>query len=132
MSWARLDDHFHDHPKVMAKSLAAVGLYALGLSYCADQSTEGFIPAQVVMGWDRWRAASDELLEGPALWERADGGYRVHDYLDWNPSRRKNAEQQQQQQTRKNARILAAKNERSNGVRNASGSSPASVERNAT
>ena len=35
MPWARLDDKFHDHPKIVEVSLAAAGLYAIGLSYCS-------------------------------------------------------------------------------------------------
>ena len=35
MPWARLDDGFYDHPKILDVSLAAAGLFSIGLSYCS-------------------------------------------------------------------------------------------------
>jgi len=86
MSWARLDDKFHGNPKVMAAGLPALGLYALGLSYSADQLTDGQVPRKLVTGWPGWSAAARQLVE-VGLWETTEGGWQVHDYCDWNPSR---------------------------------------------
>jgi hypothetical protein len=87
MPWANLDDHFHDNPKVLETPLPAVGLYAIGLSYCNAQLSDGFIPRSVLVGIRGWAAAATALVEH-RFWEPAEGGgYRVHDYLDWNPSR---------------------------------------------
>ena len=87
MPWAALDDHFHDNPKVLDAPLAAVGLYAIGLSYCNAQLSDGFIPRSVIVGIRGWAAAAKELIERH-FWEPAEGGgFRVHDYLDWNRSR---------------------------------------------
>ena len=85
MPWARLDDRFHDHPKIVGLPHAAVGVYALGLSYAASQLTDGVLPKRVVAGW-RDATAVRKLVDA-GLWESAPGGYRIHDYLDWNPSR---------------------------------------------
>lgn len=93
MTWARLDDAFRDHPKFLGLSLSAVGLWACGLAYCSRYLTDGFIPKLAV---DRLapgdkpraiRSAIDELLNAGAWEIGRDGGYQVHDFLDWNPSK---------------------------------------------
>lgn len=89
MAWVKIDDQFTDHPKVVAVGPVAGWLYLCGLTYCSRFLTDGHIPAaQVrrladVKNPDRLAAA---LVEA-GLWESCDGGYRVHDYLDYNPSR---------------------------------------------
>lgn len=91
MSWVRLDDQFPDHPKVVAAGPAAGWLYVCGLAYCARYLTDGFIPK------DQVRRLADvgnaqrqaEILVSVGLWEHSDGGYRVHDYLEYNPSKEK-------------------------------------------
>jgi len=99
MTWARIDDHFHSHPKVASLGpymLACVGLHALALSWCTDQLTDGLIPTDQVP-----RLAGDvalllpkgqpwELVErllAVGMWEEIPGGYRIHDFLDYNPSK---------------------------------------------
>lgn len=93
----RLDDQFTEHPKVVEAGPLAAWLYVCGLTYCARQLTDGFIPA----------AQLPRLTSGPVgklaarlvavgLWEPADGGYRVHDYLDYQPSRDEVEEARQQ------------------------------------
>jgi hypothetical protein len=86
VAWAKLDDKFHGNPKVLQAGLPALGLYVLGLSYCADQLTDGQLSRKVVAGWKGWKPAADDLVRA-GLWEETPRGYRVHDYLDWNPSR---------------------------------------------
>jgi hypothetical protein len=86
MPWARLDDHFHGHPKVVTASLGALGLYALGLSYCADQLTDGYLPPTVFAAWTGWKVNARELVRA-RLWETDGDGFRVHGYLEWNDSR---------------------------------------------
>lgn len=45
MSWARLEDDFHSHPKVEAAGNSAVGLFVRAICYCAHYHTGGFVPA---------------------------------------------------------------------------------------
>ena len=93
MPWARLDDKFHSHPTTWMVGLEANGLFARGLSYCADQLTDGFMPEQWV--WSNIPATSRSKdprgiilsLEEAGLWERIEGGWRIPDYLNYNPSR---------------------------------------------
>lgn len=89
MTWLKLDDAFADHPKVMAAGPLASWLHVCGLLYCSRLLTDGFIPA----GQVRKLADVDdaiglaEQLVAVGLWDVADGGYQVHDYLDFNPTR---------------------------------------------
>jgi len=84
--YAHLDDRFYGNPKILGTPLPALGLYAVGLSYCNAQLTDGFIPRAVVVGWTGWASAAKTLV-ARKLWESVDEGFLVHDFLDWNPSR---------------------------------------------
>lgn len=92
MTWARLDDQFHSHPKVAEMDpdsmLAAVGLHTLVLSWCANQLTDGHVPVAQVR---RLAGQPVDNLIGElirvGLWERSKSGYLIHDYLDYNPSK---------------------------------------------
>ena len=88
MTWIKLDDQFPDHPKVMAAGPLAAWLYVCGLAYCARLLTDGYLPAAQVRKLadvDEATALADRLV-GVGLWERVEGGFRVHDYLEYQPS----------------------------------------------
>ena len=85
MPWFRLDDSFHSHPKVMAAGNEAVGLYVRCGTYAAQHSTDGFIPEQVALLYGS-EALADALVRAK-LWRRTRGGWRMPDYLDYNPSK---------------------------------------------
>jgi hypothetical protein len=89
MSWVKLDDQFPDHPKVVAAGSAAAWLFVCGLSYCSRLLTDGFIPRGQVRRLTDAKTPdrlADQLVK-VGLWETADGGFRVHDYLVYQPSR---------------------------------------------
>jgi hypothetical protein len=95
MTWAKLDDDFYGHPKVLdawRRDRSAVGLFALSLSYSAKHELDGAVPAnfirQVLPDRDERRAAVTALLRA-GLWEHngGRGAYAIHDFLDCNPSR---------------------------------------------
>lgn len=87
MPWFRLDDGFYNHPKVLAAGNAAVGVWTRAAAYCAQQLTEGFVPARIARDLGTIRQL-DRLVD-VGLLERCRGGYRVHDYLEHNPTRQK-------------------------------------------
>lgn len=66
-----------------------MGLFLLTLSWCADYLTDGFVPEiqvkRLLFVCDDPLAIADRLVAA-GLWERADGGYQIHDYLEYNPS----------------------------------------------
>ena len=91
MSWVRIEDTFPDHPKAARAGLAGVGLYIAGLCYCARLLTDGHIPEPIVskltgLPRHQTRDLVDRLVKA-GLWDLADGGYQVHDYLDYQPTR---------------------------------------------
>ena len=89
MTWTKIDDQFYDHPKVVAAGPLGIALFVCGLSYCSRHLTDGFISAvqvQRLIDIDNPGKVAERLV-AVGLWERRDGGYQVHDYLDYNPSR---------------------------------------------
>jgi hypothetical protein len=88
MSWLRIDDHFPDHPKVVAAGPLAAWLHVCGMAYAARYLTDGFIPAgqlRRLADVEEPDVLAEKLIEA-GLWHRADGGYAIHDYLKYNPS----------------------------------------------
>lgn len=85
MTWARLDDTFHHHPKPMQVSLSAIGLFALGLSYAADNETRGRLPERWVLGRivGDDQSAPQQLVDA-GLWTRDGSAYEIHDFHDYN------------------------------------------------
>lgn len=85
MSWVRLDDQFTDHPKLAAAGPVAGWVYVSGLCYAARYLTDGFVPESVAQ---RFAGSSPEILANLvecSLWDRANNGYQIHDYLEYNP-----------------------------------------------
>lgn len=85
MSWFCVDDGFHSHPKVMAAGNEAVGLFSRCGSYAAQHLTDGFIPEPVALQYGNRRLV--KKLVDTRLWVPEAGGWRMPDYLDFNPSR---------------------------------------------
>lgn len=114
--WVKLDDHFPDHEKLAECEIFAPlcgWLYVCGLAYCNRQLTDGRIPkghihrlvsfrglqyvrAGIGHGKDAMAEFTDDIdiddlakwLVAVGLWEEDEhGDYRVHDYLDYQPSR---------------------------------------------
>ena len=85
MPWFRLDDSFHSHPKVIAAGNEAIGLYVRCGTYAAQHLTDGFVPEQVALQYGTPALAA--TLVNTKLWRRTRGGWRMPDYLDYNPSK---------------------------------------------
>lgn len=98
MSWFKVDDTAHTHPKLRGAGTAAIGLWTLGGSYAAQYLTDGIVHAHFVktnatspqlnklVKAGLWHAAGHECLRCP---QPAEGDYFIHDYLEYNPSRAK-------------------------------------------
>jgi len=111
MAWVRIDDDFLDHPKMAAVGPVGWGVWLASIAWCNRELTDGFLPAAVAdalggrtrvwlddtphqlvvrHGAEETPLDADfvaELLVKAGLWERVPGGYRIHDYLDYQPSR---------------------------------------------
>lgn len=89
MPWVRLEDTFPEHPKIDAAGGDAAWLHVCALAYCNRNTTDGFIAtARLAQLSDRKSPArlAARLVE-VGLWEVEDGGWRIHDYLDYQPSK---------------------------------------------
>jgi hypothetical protein len=66
-------------------------MFVTSLCYCNRNLTDGFIPSSVGLGKLRFCDGNPvpaiRELEDKDLWIRCDGGWMVHDYLDFQPSR---------------------------------------------
>lgn len=98
MSWARFDDQYSDHPKIITVGPLGMALHVAATCYAAKYLTDGFIPKNVInrlISYDGitldgnavTNASIVALLVETGLFDKADGGYWVHDYLKYNPSK---------------------------------------------
>jgi hypothetical protein len=99
VTWAKVDDRLHSHPKPRKAGAEAMGLWALALSYCADHLTDGRIDRGAVWGLainlgvplrrvEGWSEKTIERLVLAGLWKaEPDGAWRFHDWHDHQPSR---------------------------------------------
>ena len=95
MTWLKLDDKFCGHPKIAALSDAVFRFHVTAMNYCAEYETDGFVSEAVLRSKFDPRSIRSRikvLVETPssggaALWQECDGGWRINDFLDFNPSR---------------------------------------------
>lgn len=85
--WFKVDDSFHSHPKAMAVSLAALGLWTVAGSWSGDHLTDGFVPDHMVAALARGQAQLVDELINAGLWKRTKGGYRFHQWDERNPTK---------------------------------------------
>lgn len=91
MVWVRIDDAIGEHPKIARLSDSAFALFVMGLAYCNRNLTDGFIPSAVGMGQLRFCDGNTippiRELEAAGLWEEVAGGWNIHDFGLYQPSR---------------------------------------------
>jgi hypothetical protein len=93
VTWVRVDDQLHAHPKIRAawqSEPAALGLHLLALSYSSAYLTDGridpeFVRQQIPARNKRERALT--ALVDAGLWDPNGTGWEIHDYLDFNEPR---------------------------------------------
>lgn len=81
----------------MQLSDGAFRLHLAGLSHCCEYETDGFVAENYLSGLTLNRKRSQLVRELCAicsrdgianLWEQVEGGWVIHDFLDYNPSRK--------------------------------------------
>lgn len=83
MSWFKLDDQGHDHPKVLKAGNEAFGAWCRAGQWSSKHLTEGIIPREVALTiapvrvWDRLLAVG--------LLDQHPDGWAMHDFLAYNP-----------------------------------------------
>lgn len=93
MSWLRLDDKFTRHRKVASLTDAEFRLHVTALSHAAEFETDGRISTadlSVMPSLPRGvklQRAIKNLIKSELWHDDGDGGWQLHDFLDWNPSR---------------------------------------------
>lgn len=97
MTWGRMDDKAHRNRKVRAlyrmgtPGREAYGVWTYRWSWCLDSpDLDGFIPDDEL---DEGERRSAELLcsglhNGRGLWRKVDGGYVIHDFHEYNPTKK--------------------------------------------
>lgn len=78
-----------DHPKLRAVGPLGIALEVAAICYSNRLRTDGFIPAEVaqnLVALKRPKYTIDKLLK-EGLWEEVAGGYRLHDYHDYQATR---------------------------------------------
>ncbi|MFB7270698.1 mucin-2 [Streptomyces sp. NPDC056244] len=96
MTWFKVDDTAHAHPKLLKAGNAALGLWMRAGAYAAQHLTEGVIPGVVVQLYGS--APQVRKLVAAGLWhphghtcprckQPGIGDYVMHDFLVYNPAR---------------------------------------------
>jgi hypothetical protein len=131
MTWVYLDDHFPEHPKAAEAGPLGRDLFVAGLAYTKRQGTNGFIPAAMLPSlvsfeglavqaegalMETWepvtaRQVATRLVD-VGLLEVAEGGWRIHDYLEWN---RTAEEERKLQEERRAGRSTKARSQPRDG-----------------
>jgi hypothetical protein len=105
MVWVRLDEEFVHHPKVVQVGPHGVALQVAALCYSNRYLTDGFIPfgaVRTLLDFNRvgenvgerqdyWVEVgalnvARKLVEA-GLWTEVPGGFRIHDFHDYQPTR---------------------------------------------
>jgi hypothetical protein len=116
VAWVKLDDGFVDHPKIARVGMVGAWLQIQALCYANRNLTDGFIPAGIVpsflargttrleqrtkgeltwtvgehngmQGLDLHDVDWPQIMVNAELWEPVDGGYVIHDYHDYQPTK---------------------------------------------
>jgi hypothetical protein len=85
MAWVRIHDNAMTHPKIIGLSDGAFRAWVGGLSYAQIHLTDGLLP-KVCLTLSMARRAPELVAAG--LWKPVEGGYQIHDFLQWNDARR--------------------------------------------
>ena len=89
MTWARFDDGFPGHRKIRRLTDGAYRLHTTAICHCAHDLTDGFVTPEDITEMESIRQPEKRIAElvKADCWAVAVGGWMIHDYLDYNPSR---------------------------------------------
>lgn len=89
--YIKVDQSLADHPRCIRIDAryfyGALGLHVSGIGWCDRMRTDGFIPADIMprLGKGSYKPLVTQLVS-VGLWDEVEGGYQIHDYLDWQNS----------------------------------------------
>jgi len=98
MPFVRLDDQWLENPKVAQAGTLAAHLYSAGITYSNRHLADGFVPAGILNRLCDWTGISENdeqvtntllaaRLVEHGLWLEVKGGWMIHDYFDFQPSK---------------------------------------------
>jgi hypothetical protein len=107
MPYLALDDNFAHSPKVTRLTDRAFRLHVVALCHCSQHLTDGFISesAQIWAEIGTTKKINAQLVKS-GLWEIVEGGWQIHDYLDWNASAAQIKEKRRRDRQRKRSKSL--------------------------
>jgi hypothetical protein len=87
MTWVKLDDGFYQHPKLVKVGPIGMALQVAAICYCNRNLTDGFVQAEVVPLLVADSEGAADRLVGARIWEVVEGGYQIHDYDQYQPTK---------------------------------------------
>lgn len=104
---------------------SAIGAYAIMLSYCGDNLTDGYVDADTAEFVLDISEQELDALQQAGLVESVEGGYVVHDYLEHNRSRQQVMSKRKRERERYSAESLPAESAQTAGrIETESGQTP--------
>lgn len=105
MTWFKVDDQFHGHPKVRGLDMASRGLWVTAGSWCASYLTDGVISERDVKALGGTRRQAEKLVSA-GLWSLVDASpgarrYAFHDWAEFQPTRAETTAKRQRDAERK-------------------------------
>lgn len=106
MTWTKLDDNFHGHPKtrrLMRQPLAYM-LHIQAINYSACHDLDGEVTVEFVEDTipDRSdRVGAVQHLVTCRVWDEREDGWQIHDFLEYHPSRKQLEERRRKDAERK-------------------------------
>ncbi len=130
MSHSRFELGFTRHRKVFRLSDAAFRLWASAIDYAREQRTDGVIEQADLAAIPRgtagaWKPSVANELVAAGLWhKRPEGGWQIHDFLDWQDSCVE--ANRKREQARERMRVVRANRKRTYGERSPTDHDPLS------
>ena len=92
MAWLKIDDQYFFNRKVLRAGRDARDLHIASMAHCAGQLSDGAIDRESLgllgaMAIILDAEASAAKLVEVGLWDIDGNGWRIHDYLEYNPTR---------------------------------------------
>jgi hypothetical protein len=94
--WSKLDDALIDHRKIFKAGrligkngpAIALGFWTVGVLWSNKHLSDGYLSEETVLGFphvDQPLSVADALVKAE-LFEKVGGGFRIHDFDEYNPS----------------------------------------------
>ena len=105
MAWAKLDDQFVEHPRIVPLGDRAFRLHVAAICLANRKLTDGHISthdARILMATVKANRRHAMELVNHGVWEPNGDGWEIHDYLQWNPDAETVKERRRKDNERRN------------------------------